>query len=266
MSQASELTNITDSIRKIIERVPGEGRCETHGCPLPDHPIAYRGETINTYGRCPQCDAEGKAQLAEQEKNERIKQMKERFVRMGIPPRYAGKRLSDYRAVTQAQQEVLRIAKEFCTSDTLDCLLLLGNVGTGKTLLGCAMLTDYTHDLDGTWSDSGLYTTASQLMRRIKMSWKKDSPENEQDVFAKLTKPHLLVIDEIGVQFNSDTERCLLTELINDRYNVKARTILISNLTLQELTQVVGDRIVDRLKEDGKVLVFDWQSQRGKSA
>ncbi len=41
--------------------------------------------------------------------------------------------------------------------------------------------------------------------------------------------------------------------------------MLISNLTLQEFTQVVGDRIVDRLKENGKVLVFDWKSQRGSS-
>lgn len=266
MSQASEPTSITDSIRKIIEKIPGEGRCEKHGCVLADQPFTYNGVTINTYGHCSECDAEGKAVLDEQAKQERLKQMKERFVRMGIPPRYTGNRLAQFRATIKPQQDVLAIAKNFCTTADLDSLLLLGNVGTGKTLLGCAILTEYTHDEDGSWSDSGLYTTAAQLMRRIKMSWKKDAPENEQEVFAKLTKPGLLVIDEIGVQFNSDTERCLLTELINDRYNARQRTMLISNLTLQEFTQVVGDRIVDRLKENGKVLVFDWTSQRGRSA
>lgn len=264
MTLASSPTGITDSIRKIIEKIPGEGVCDKHQCPLPDQPLNYRGEIINTAGRCPECDAEGKAALEEQAKQERLKQMKERFVRMGIPPRYIGKRLVDYRATIQAQKDVLGIATAFCHSDDLDSLLLLGNVGTGKTLLGCAILTDFTHEDDGLWTASGLYTTASQLMRRIKMSWKKDAQETEQEVFAKLSKPSLLVIDEIGVQFNSDTERCLLTELINDRYNACQRTMLISNLTLQEFTQVVGDRIVDRLKENGKVLVFDWKSHRGQ--
>ncbi len=220
---------------------------------------------MNAYGHCPQCVEQSKAEAESAAAKDRLKQMCDRFVRMGIPPRYTGNRLAHFKATIKAQQDVLAVAQNFCTTDDLDSLLLLGNVGTGKTLLGCAILTEYTHDADGLWTTSGLYTTASQLMRRIKMSWKKDSPENEQEVFAKLSKPALLVIDEIGVQFNSDTERCLLTELINDRYNARQRTMLISNLTLQEFTQVVGDRIVDRLKENGKVLVFDWKSQRGSS-
>ena len=266
MSQASLSPISLDFLKKTIEKTPGEGRCEQHNTVLNDVPYTYNGMTVNTYGPCPDCDAERKAAIEEQAKQERMKQMKERFVRMGIPPRYTGNRLAQFRAPHKAQQDVLSVAKHFCSTDELDSLLLLGNVGTGKTLLGCAILTECTHDADGLWASSGLYTTASQLMRRIKMSWKKDATENEQEVFAKLTKPYLLVIDEIGVQFNSDTERCLLTEVINDRYNARQRTMLISNLTLQEFTQVVGDRIVDRLKENGKVLVFDWASRRGKSA
>ncbi len=248
-----------------------------HHTPLPDKTITAFDATYNVYGDCPQCLTERQQRAQTQLAYDRTQALRDRFTRMGIPPRYHGQRVQHFQAHTPAQHSVLEIARRFCALDVArltddeatnlpnyDSLLLLGNVGTGKTLLGCGILTDWTHDEDGAFMDSGLYTTAAQLMRRIKMTWRKDADETEQDVLTKLGKPSLLVIDEVGVQFNSDTERCLLTELINDRYNAQQRTILISNLTLKEFTGVVGERIVDRFREGGKVLVFDWQSERGK--
>jgi nucleoside-diphosphate-sugar epimerase len=41
-------------------------------------------------------------------------------------------------------------------------------------------------------------------------------------------------------------------------------TLLASNCTKDELKGFLGDRIVDRLRENGgKVLIFDWPSRRG---
>ena len=40
-------------------------------------------------------------------------------------------------------------------------------------------------------------------------------------------------------------------------------TILISNLTEEELGKYIGDRIIDRMKEgQGAVIKFDWESYR----
>ena len=278
-AQATHPQPISDSIRKIIERAPGSGWCEKHQCSLQDVPITIGTTMLNTHDHCPRCLDEGLAAQREADRKEKLIRMKEGWTRAGIPDRYLGQRLSAFHATIEAQQSVLRVAQRFLGADLdglsekeiealpcYDSLLLLGNVGTGKTLLACAILTDWMHDTDGTFLDSGKYCTASQLLRRIKMSWRKDAQETEQEVFTKLTKPSLLVIDEIGVQFNSDTERVLLTELINDRYNARLRTILVSNLTLPEFTAVVGERIVDRFRDGGKVLVFDWKSQRGRSS
>jgi len=79
---------------------------------------------------------------------------------------------------------------------------------------------------------------------------------SEQQAFNYLARPGLLVLDEVGVQHGSETERMLLTEIVNDRYADEKPTILISNLTMLEFTQVVGERVADRFKEGGRVVVF----------
>jgi DNA replication protein DnaC len=282
MSQPTPLNQpIADLLRKTIEQAPGSGWCPLHQCPVKDIALDVGGRSINVHDRCPQCWEIALAEQKAQDAKAKLTRMRDAWPRMGIPPRYRNLRVNDFHASSPSQHAVLASAQRFCGLDIdwsladaetlanqkeqLDSLLLLGNVGTGKTLLACGMLTDETYDRDGTYMEDGLYCTVAQLMRRIKMTWKKESAETEQDVFSKLAKLGLLVIDEIGVQFNSDTERCLLTELINDRYNAQQRTILVSNLTLKEFTQVVGERIVDRFREGGKVLVFDWASERGKN-
>ena len=79
------------------------------------------------------------------------------------------------------------------------------------------------------------------------------------------SKYELLVLDEIGVQFGSDAEKLIMFDIINERYEAMRPTILISNLALSGLSEFVGDRIVDRMKENGgKLMVFDWESHRGK--
>ena len=72
-------------------------------------------------------------------------------------------------------------------------------------------------------------------------------------------------VDEIGVQFGSDTEKMFIFEVLDGRYNKMKPTILISNLPISGIKECIGDRCIDRLREDGgKVIVFDFESQRGK--
>lgn len=101
-----------------------------------------------------------------------------------------------------------------------------------------------------------------KLVRRVKDSWR-NKEESEQTVIDSFVLPSLLVIDEIGVQFGSATEQLYLTEVINERYEKRRPTILISNLKLSQLTEVMGERVIDRFYDDGsKFLVFDWPSYR----
>ena len=102
-----------------------------------------------------------------------------------------------------------------------------------------------------------------KLVRRVKETWGKGSEETESQAIRNFTLPDLLVVDEIGVQFGSQAEQIILTEIINDRYEAMRPTIIISNLTVPQLEEILGKRVVDRFYESGgRVLVFNWQSYR----
>ncbi len=74
----------------------------------------------------------------------------------------------------------------------------------------------------------------------------------------------LLVIDEVGIQFGTDTERMILYEILDLRYEAMLPVILTTNITdLKSLEKLLGERIIDRLFEgESKIVVFEWESHR----
>lgn len=75
--------------------------------------------------------------------------------------------------------------------------------------------------------------------------------------------PDLLILDEVGVQFGSDTEKLMLFDILNERYERRHPTILMSNLPRDEVSAYLGERVFDRLREDGgEFISFTWESHR----
>lgn len=185
-----------------------------------------------------------------------------------VPRRYRGLRLDNFKAENKNQQEVLNICKEFVNGKYNTGLIMIGRNGTGKSMLCSIILQELIRnnpdDKNGYESYKRLYTEAIKLVRLIKKTWNKNSEIDEQDAINKFIIPEVLIIDEIGVQYGSPTEAQFITEIINDRYNQKKATILSGNLTIEEIKGLIGDRVIDRFRDDGKVLVFDWNSYRGK--
>lgn len=163
---------------------------------------------------------------------------------------------------TQAQaiEKAKMICKAVVEKQSAGNLILSGSVGTGKTLIAGSAVAALIRD--------GHYAkirTVSSIIRHLKGSWRRDCEYTEQDVIDDMIKLDLLVIDEIGVQFGSDTEKMFIFEIIDGRYNKMKPTILISNLAVDGIKELIGDRCIDRLREDGgKVIAFDYESQRGK--
>jgi putative replication protein dnaC len=72
-----------------------------------------------------------------------------------------------------------------------------------------------------------------------------------------------LIIDEVGVQSGTEAESRALFDVFNERYQNLKPTILISNLNAEDFVAAVGNRIADRIKEDGgEFLFFNWESAR----
>lgn len=105
------------------------------------------------------------------------------------------------------------------------------------------------------------YATASRIIRKIKDSW--GTATSSDSVLDGYAKVDLLVLDEIGTIASGESDRGLLYEIVDPRWQRVLPMIAISNLNLAELTDVLSERGVDRLNDHGGLLcIFDWESFR----
>jgi len=219
---------------------------------------------------CPECSAKRAAARAELLRQEREAVERDRKGRQiagflkasNIGARFQGMIFEDYRPVcadaAKVKAECERWAKSFDPRGG-GFLVLLGRCGTGKNMLAAIVGQEVMRQ-----GFSCLHTTVMKLVRRVMDSWR--TREGTEEVVRSFTVPDLLIIDEVGVQFESATEQLVLTEIVNDRYEALKPTVLISNLTIKQLTEVIGERAVDRFYEgNSRLLAFTWQSYRRAS-
>lgn len=240
------------------------------------HGIEYTETVYPRFTKgCPECakecDEERKA--AEQAEREAAQQrflqqqLEKRVGKSRIPLRFQNKTIREYR-VDNAQQaavveSVKAYAREFAGKHSGRSLALLGNAGTGKTHLACAVGNHVIKNCGG----MARFLSVSELNRLVRQAKSFDSEISESEVIAALSKYDLLIIDEVGVQSGTEAESRALFDVFNERYQNMKPTIFISNLGAADFVAAVGDRIVDRIKEDGgEVLFFNWQSERGRDA
>lgn len=222
---------------------------------------------------CCKCDEErriAEESGASQRRTRDAKQAKDflirnRMVRSAIPARFEGRTFDNYRADDAGSLKAMETCREYARvfPDRLrtgSSLILCGNAGTGKTHLACSIALHVIRE----HALAAVYMTVGRAFRMVKETYRRDAGKTEEEVLSFFSTPELLVLDEIGVQYGSDTEKNILFEIVNERYEALLPTVLISNLALPALTEYAGERVIDRMKENGgKLVVFDWKSHRG---
>jgi len=150
--------------------------------------------------------------------------------------------------------------------ETGGILIFHGKRGTGKTQMAAELARTKRFPIDaGTKADpkrSAHYQTAMRFFLTVRATFKKGSEKTELDIIDRMTEPGLLVIDELQERGETAFEDRLLTHLIDARYGAKRPTILIANLTKDELGKALGPSIVDRASENGRRIDFTWNSYR----
>ena len=182
----------------------------------------------------------------------------------GIPERFRDRTLDSFVVDSEKKKAALDFCREYAENFEANpgkCAILVGTPGTGKTHLAVGIGIELMNR-----KGSVLFVTAIRALRRIKDSWSKGSTITESEAVDSLVWPQLLILDEVGVQFGSDAEKILLFDVLNERYEKRKSTIIISNLTMPEVKEYLGERIFDRMREDGgKSIAFDWKSHRVKA-
>ena len=238
--------------------------CDTHG------DFESRCFIGNVWSKCPTCEAERtereRAKAERTARESRQAEWQKKIGQAGIPDRFQGRTLDTFAAENDGQQQALAFAQDYADNfdqvlETGRSALFVGKPGTGKTHLACGIALQVMNEQGRTV----FFTTVMRAIRRIKDTWAKGSHESESQAIAALVFPDLLILDEVGVQFGSDFEKNILFDVLNERYEKRRPTILMSNLPAGDVTAYLGERVVDRIREDGgKLVPFTWESHRAK--
>lgn len=145
-------------------------------------------------------------------------------------------------------------------------LVLCGTVGTGKTLLaslvaidairlaGCKnVLQVEAHQLfDSLKPDSGKQASKGYYNRAVA------KPKDQYNSVA------LLVVDDIGAEYQTDWAQVELDHIITTRHNKRLSTCITTNLlNADEFEETYGPRIADRLLERNTWYTLNGPSYRG---
>lgn len=178
----------------------------------------------------------------------------------GIPEKFRYRFLNDFRTDSKDREESIELAKAHDNAYHLieamhkdknarpKGLYLYGPAGTGKTMLGSLILNeiifrfrkkvksikvnrDFFNPIRGTFNaESDLYGKGDEI-------------------FNSIAGADVLMIDDFGVQADSEWEKRMFYDLIDTRYENQKTTLITSNHDPAYFKEVFQGRVYSRLKE-----------------
>lgn len=245
--------------------------CEKHG--------AYQEVTYEIGGRrvlsgCPHCiherDSDAVRVRIDCAKREAVQtRLETLFKQACVPERFWDASFANYdisldKKTGALQKRAVSVCQAFAENFDVVLreggnLLLVGECGTGKTHLACAIANHVMRN-----GRSCLFIEATTIVSRMVAARSFSSETSPEDILNDLASVDLLVIDEME-EINGEDARTILNKVINARYEKRRPsppTIGISNLPREDLVQKLSVKAIDRLSEKGRLIPFPWKSNR----
>ena len=194
-------------------------------------------------------------EMAKLEEKQAQREKLERYEKSGVPERYFTESLDTYKINNEMQATAAKAATNFLHAvkcGEFKSLVMIGNAGTGKTHLACAIIREA----------GGKYRTAPDIVEEMRRTKSFSANETEGDIIDYYGRVKLLVIDEIGRGISATDEKYMIYQLVNARYNTRKPTVLISNLGKSDFLQYIGVAAADRLVESAEVWELNGESYR----
>lgn len=123
-------------------------------------------------------------------------------------------------------------------------LLFCGKTGLGKTFLSSCIANELIKK-----EKTILYQTASVMLDTI-INYRFGKEDVSKDIYDYLLNVDLLIIDDLGTEGINNIKLIELFNIINSRllnFNKSAKTIISTNLSLQDLLRTYDERIISRI-------------------
>jgi DNA replication protein DnaC len=146
----------------------------------------------------------------------------------------------------------LRFVNNFDNPDEKN-LLFTGNTGLGKTFLSNCIANELLKN-----NKTVLYQTAPIMMDMIIDA--KMGKNNNSDLIKNILSVDLLIIDDLGTEGINSMKFSELFTILNSRLlnqnNKITKTIISTNLSLQNLSKIYGERITSRFVGNYNICYF----------
>ncbi len=134
--------------------------------------------------------------------------------------------------------EMLKAYAENFTPDS-NSFFFCGGTGLGKTHLALAVLNKISAKGYNVY-----YNTVAKIVKQMK---NESFGRSDSDIEEELNAADLIIIDDLGAEFESDFGNASINELVNDAILNGKALIIISNLSVTELENRYGQRLTSRL-------------------
>jgi DNA replication protein DnaC len=265
--------SVGDVVKEIV--LPEqEYKCPIHG-EYKGIPIFWKPLGKSFDPQCPKCEEEMAIKEAEEKFQTDADKAKEardeeeimrldRLAEMNIGEKFWNEDFDTFNPYTDELKRNLEKCVVFTEHHQGRMLVMLGNNGNGKDHLAASILK----------RTGGYIYTVFEIELMLQECYA-DKSKNQMDIYKRLWKAPLLVINEIG-RHKVENEWTLnfLSNIVDKRYQNFMPTILVSNYHLFDdcpekgckkcLQNYLGDDILSRIIESGEIIHFTGEDYRYK--
>ncbi len=218
------------------------------------HTAGYKQPTLDPQYTCPRCEdtgyADGKVcacyqQLLREEACRRLSSLSAMkltdFDEMSLS--YYSDTVNPALGVSprEQMQDILNYCRNYAHEFTINApsLLLLGATGTGKTHLSLAIAKQVTEQ-----GYNVIYGSMQPLLRKLESE---HFGRAEGDSESQLIDCDLLILDDLGMEFDSPFNRVSLYNILNARLLEGKPTVISTNLSHSAIKERYGEQIASRI-------------------
>lgn len=199
-------------------------------------------------------EMEKKSEEYEKEMERRRQEaLRKKYETSGVPSKFFSSSLESYLAETDEEKRIKDAVVGFAGNPGNKVLILCGNNGTGKTLLGCGIVRKC----------GGEYALSSDICVEYEAAVSYRSKRSRPEILGHYCECPMLVVDECGkYTLDPELEKFVLSYVLCGRYERNKPSVFITNGAKRRFIEFLGKSSFDRLTECCTTVEFKMESKR----